>query len=316
MEDTVQLIRWAEENGINDGWFSDSGAPDALTQVAAIAHHTRKMRIGVAVTPVYTRTPAVLAATAEAISQVLPGRFIMGLGSSSKPIVEGWNGIHLEKPLTRIKETVTLIQSMLRGEKSRFDLETLSSIGYQQPVCENPPPIYLAGLRPKMLELAAQIGDGVILNLWPQGALPRILEHLEIGAGKVGRSLEDIEVVNRAMVIITDDKKRGRDIFRAFCGPYYATPTYNKFLAWAGYESEAAAIREGWLRKDRAKTNAAMSDKMVDEIAVIGSAGEVQDRIRTDASCGIDTQIIAPLETRLDDTFHTFSVFTPKNFKF
>ena len=131
IKQTVELIRWAETNGIPDGWFADAGAPDSLTQVAAIAHHTKAMRIGVAVTPVYTRTPAVLAATADVISQVLPGRFVMGLGSSSQTIMGAWNGIALDKPLTRVKETAIMVRSMLSGEKSDFDLETLYSKGYR-----------------------------------------------------------------------------------------------------------------------------------------------------------------------------------------
>jgi alkanesulfonate monooxygenase SsuD/methylene tetrahydromethanopterin reductase-like flavin-dependent oxidoreductase (luciferase family) len=140
IEQTIELIRWAEDNGITDGWFSDAGGLDSLTQVAAIAHHTQKMRIGVAVTPVYTRTPAVLAATADVLSQALPGRFIMGLGSSSQTIMGGWNGIPLDKPLTRVRETATMVRSMLKGEKSDFDLDTLYSKGYRQAPCENPPP--------------------------------------------------------------------------------------------------------------------------------------------------------------------------------
>jgi probable F420-dependent oxidoreductase len=313
---TVELIRWAEENGITDGWFADAGAPDALTQAAAIAHHTREMRIGVAVTPVYTRTPAVLAATADTISQVLPGRFIMGLGSSSQTIMGGWNGIPLDKPLTRVKETAIMVRSMLAGEKSNFDLETLSSKGYRQPPCENPPPIYLAGLRSKMLETAAEVGDGVIINLWPQGALPKMLEHVKTGAQRAGKNWEDVEVVNRAMVLVTDDKALGRNIFRAAFGPYYATPVYNKFLAWAGYEEAAATIREGWAAKDREKTAAALSDALVDEIAVIGTAEEVQERIRADAHTGVHTQIIAPMAATPEDAMRTFSAFTADNFSF
>ncbi|MCZ6856022.1 MAG: LLM class flavin-dependent oxidoreductase, partial [Gammaproteobacteria bacterium] len=100
LEQTIKRLKWAEDNGYPDAWFSDSGAPDSLTQVAAIAHHTNSIRIGVAVTPVYTRTPAVLAATANVLEQLLPGRFIMGLGSSSQTIMGAWNGIALDKPLT------------------------------------------------------------------------------------------------------------------------------------------------------------------------------------------------------------------------
>ena len=313
---TVELIRWAEDNGITDGWFADAGAPDALTQVAAIAHHTKQMRIGVAVTPVYTRTPAVLAATAETISQVLPGRFVMGLGSSSQTIMTGWNGIPLDKPLTRVKETAIMVRSMLAGEKSDFELETLSSKGYRQVPCENPPPIYLAGLRGKMLETAAEVGDGVILNLWPQGALPKMLEHIKTGAERAGKNCQDVEIVNRAMVLVTDDKALGRNIFRAAFGPYYATPVYNKFLAWAGYEEAAATIREGWAAKDREKTAAAMSDEMVDEIAVIGTAEEVRERIRCDADTGVHTQIIAPMAATPEDAMRTFGAFTADNFAF
>lgn len=316
LEHTIELIRWAEANGISDGWFADAGAPDSLTQVAAIAHHTQNMRIGVAVTPVYTRTPAVLAATADVISQVLPGRFIMGLGSSSQTIMGAWNGIPLDKPLTRVKETATMVRSMLKGEKSDFDLETLYSKGYRQAPCDNPPPIYLAGLRAKMLEMAAEVGDGVIINLWPQGALPKMLEHVKIGAERAGKKAQDIEIVNRAMVLVTDDKALGRDIFRMSFGPYYATPVYNKYLAWAGYEDAAAAIREGWAAKDREKTAAAMTDEMIDEIAVIGTAEEVRDRIRADAHAGVDTQIIAPMAATAEDAMRTFSAFTADNFSF
>ena len=82
LEQTIERLAWAEDNGFPDAWFSDSGAPDSITQVAAVAHHTKSIGIGIAVTPVYTRTPAVLAASANVLGQLLPGRFIMGLGSA------------------------------------------------------------------------------------------------------------------------------------------------------------------------------------------------------------------------------------------
>ena len=316
LEHSAGLVEWAESVGITDGWFSDAGAPDSLTSIAALAHRIKSLRVGVAVTPVYTRTPAVLAATAEVISQMLPGRFVLGLGSSSQTIMGQWNGIPLDKPLTRVRETAIMVRSMLTGEKTNFDLETLSSKGYRQAPCENPPPIYLAALRSKMIETAAEVGDGVIFNLWPKGALPRMMEHVRIGAERGGKSLEDLEIVNRAMVLVTDDKAMGRDIFRAAFGPYYATPVYNAFLAWAGYEDAAAQIREGWAAKDREKTAAAMSDEMVDEIAIIGTADEVRERIRSDAAGGVHTSIIAPLAGDPESAMRTFEAFTPDNFSF
>jgi len=316
IEDTVKRLKWAEENGFADAWFSDSGAPDSLTQVAAIAHHTSTIRIGIAVTPVYTRAPSVLAASANVIGQVLPGRFVMGLGSSSQTIMGKFNGIPLEKPLTRVKETAQLVRTMLAGEKTAFDGETVSSNGYRQAPMDSPPPIYLAALRANMIEMAAEVGDGVIFNLWPQGALPKMMEHVRIGAERAGKNWQDIEIVNRAMVLCTDDKERGRALFRASFGPYYATPVYNKFLAWAGYTEAANMISEGWAEKNREKTASAMTDEMIDEIAIIGSREEIQARIQADADGGVHTHIIAPLAANAEDLNNTFEAFTAKNFQF
>ncbi len=316
IEHTISRIRWAEENGIPDAWFSDSGAPDTLTQVAAIAHHTEKLRIGVAVTPVYTRSPSVLAASANVISQVLPGRFIMGLGSSSQTIMGQWNGIPLEKPLTRVKETAQLVKTMLTGDKTDFEGETLYSRGYRQAPLDEPPPIYLAALRSSMVEMAAEVGDGVIFNLWPKKALPKMMEHVRIGAERAGKKAEDVEIVNRAMVLCTDDKGYGRDLFRAQFAPYYATPVYNNFLAWAGYEDAAATISEGWAQKDREKTGGAMTDEMIDEIGIIGSKEEIQERIREDAEGGVHTHIIAPLGGNPEDVERTLAAFSGDEFQF
>lgn len=309
LKQTIERLQWAEANGYSDAWFSDSGAPDTLTQVAAVAHHTTTLRIGVAVTPVYTRTPAVIAASVNVLGQVLPGRFVMGIGSSSQTIMGQWNGIPLDKPLTRVKETAQLVKSMLTGEKSDFQGKTLSSRGYRQAPLENPPPLYIGALRPKMIEMAAEFGDGVIFNLWPQSALPKMMEHVKIGAERAGKRVEDVEIVNRAMILATDDKEAGRNLFRAAFAPYYATPVYNKFLAWAGYADAAETITEGWAQKDRSKTAGALTDELIDEIAIIGSEKEIQARIQSDADGGVHTHIIAPMAARAEDVQRTYDAF-------
>ena len=316
IDDTIKRLQWAEENGFPDAWFSDAGAPDTLTQIAAVGHHTTSIRIGVAVTPVYTRSPSVLAASANVISQVIPGRFVMGLGSSSQTIMGQWNGIPLEKPVTRVKETAQLVRQMLAGEKTNFEGATLKSRGYRQAPLDNPPPIYLAALRPKMIEMAAEVGDGVIFNLWPKSALPKMMDHVRIGAERAGKNAEDVEIVNRAMVLATDDKEYGRNLFRAAFAPYYATPVYNSFLAWAGHTDAANTITEGWAAKDREKTSGALSDELIDEIAIIGTEDEIRERIREDAAGGVHTSIIAPLAAKPEDLERTFAAFTADQFSF
>ncbi|MBT5195173.1 MAG: LLM class flavin-dependent oxidoreductase [Rhodospirillaceae bacterium] len=312
--DTIERVKWAEANGYEDGWMGDAGPPDVTTLTAALAAHTQTLRLGIAVVPVYSRTPAVLAASANTLGQLLPGRFVMGLGASSQTIMDQWHGVPLEKPLTRVKETTVMVRSMLAGEKSDFDLSTLHSHGYRQPPLEQDVPLYLAALRPKMIEMAAEIGDGVIFNLWPKKALAKMIEHVAIGAERAGKDPQEVEVVNRHMVLVTDDKDAAVDAFRARMAPYYATPVYNNFLAWAGYEDVAATITEGWAARDREKTMGAISAELADEIAVIGTAEECRERIRWAGETGIHTHIIAPLSANPEDIHRTFEAFTPDNF--
>ena len=312
----IDLLQWAEGNGYTDAWFGDAGAPDSLTTAAAVAQHTGTIRIGIAATPVYTRSPTVLAASVNVVGQLLPGRFVMGLGASSQTIMGRWNGIPLEKPLTRVRETAELVRAMLTGAKTDFTGITQESHGYRQPPLQNPPPIYIAALRSKMIEMAAEVGDGVIFNLWPKSALPRMIEHVHIGARRAGKNPADVEVVHRAMVLATDDKAAGRNLFRAAFAPYYATPVYNKFLAWAGFPDAADAITEGWARKDRAMTTGALTDELIDEIAVIGPEEEIHERFREHARSGVHTQIVAPLGLPGPEMDRTFAAFAADRFQF
>jgi alkanesulfonate monooxygenase SsuD/methylene tetrahydromethanopterin reductase-like flavin-dependent oxidoreductase (luciferase family) len=115
-------------------------------------------------------------------------------------------------------------------------------------------------------------------------------------------------------VIVTDDKESARNFIRSGFAPYYATPVYNAFLAWAGYEDVAKAISEGWAAKDRAKTTGALDDKLVDDIAILGSMEECHDRIREYGEMGITTHIISCVSPK--ETTATFEAFTAKNFSF
>ncbi|HKI97633.1 MAG TPA: LLM class flavin-dependent oxidoreductase [bacterium] len=313
---TLSFAEWAEYEGFDDVWFADGGSIDSLTLAAAVALRTQRVRIGTAVIPVYTRTPAVLAATAATISHLAPDRFILGLGSSSHAMIEGWHGVPFVRPLTRVKETAQLVRGMLAGEKSDFDGATLRSQGYRlglEP--KGHVPIYLAALRQNMLELAGELGEGVVVNLFPAEALPRMLEHVEIGARRAGSSLAKREVVCRHQVIITSDKPAAREVFRKHFAPYYATPVYNKFLAWCGYEEAAATIEAGWREKNRDKTGGALSDELIDRIAIIGTMAECQERVRELARGGVTTHVI---HSTLPDPYSVRAVleaFSPRSFQ-
>ena len=315
VEATIELAKWAEAQGYDDLWFADSGGVDAMTTAAAVAVNTERVRIGTAIIPVYTRTPAVFASTARVLWELSKGRFILGLGSSSQTMMENWHGQTFEKPLTRVKETTELVKQMLNGEKTSYDGQTVQSHGYRQLGIEGgAQPVYMAALRPKMLETAAEFSDGVILNLFPKQALPKMIEHIRIGAERAGKKLEDVEVVCRHQVVVTDDKAQARNRIRGGFAPYYATPVYNNFLAWCGYEDVAKTIKEGWAAKDREKTTGALDDQLIDDIAILGSMEECHDRIREYGEMGISTHIISCVSPK--EAQQTYDAFTAKHFSF
>ena len=314
--DTIAMAQQAEALGYDDIWLADAGGLDAFTLTPMLLEQTEKLRLGIAVVPAYTRTPAVMASTLAVINQAYPGRFVPGFGTSSHAIIEGWHGLQLEKPLTRMTETVALLRTMLAGGKTDFQGNTLQSRGYRQAPSEPPVPIYLAALRSKMVERAAEIADGVILNLFPQPVLPRIMEHIAIGAERAGKNPADVEVVCRHMIVVSDDKAAAREAFRAGFVGYYATPVYNKFLAWPGYEDAAAEIREGWAAKDRERTAAALPDELIDEIAIIGSAEECQAQMREYAAGGIHTNIVSCIYPTPEIFEATIKTFAAENFSF
>jgi alkanesulfonate monooxygenase SsuD/methylene tetrahydromethanopterin reductase-like flavin-dependent oxidoreductase (luciferase family) len=238
----------------------------------------------------------VLAGAAGTLDQLAPGRFILGLGASSETIVEQWSGIPFRRPLARMRETTTVVRQMLAGERPTLDGRTIRTRGFR---LTSPPvgrvPIYLAALMPPMLELAGEIGDGAVLNFFPVEALPRMMEHLAIGARRAGRSLDHYEVVCRFQVCVTDDPASVRRLLRSAFAPYFATTVYNRFVDWCGFHDEARALREGWAARDRAKTEAAVHDEMIDRLAIIGDAADCRAKIAAFVRAGVTTPMISPI---------------------
>ena len=286
----------AEALGYDSLWIADTGAgPDAFVVAAAAAGVTKRVRIGTAVVPVYTRALPVLAAGAGSVAQLAPGRVVLGLGASSETIVDAWGGVPYRRPLTRMRETLPVLRQMLAGERVTFEGRTVRTRGFR--LVSPPPapvPIYVAALMPPMLELAGELADGVILNFMPVEAMPAILGHVRAGAARAGRDPAGIEVVARFQVIVTDDVAMGRSAVRQMMGPYFATTVYNRFVAWCGFAAEAEAIAAGWRAKDRARNLAAVSDAMIDRLAIIGPLAHCRARLAAFAAAGVTTPMVHP----------------------
>lgn len=303
----------AEELGYDSLWIADTGAgPDAFVVAAAAALETQRIRLGTAVVPAQTRTASVMASQAGSLAQLAPGRFVLGIGVSSDTIVNRWGGMPFEKPLTRIRETVGVLRQMLAGERVTFHGKTIRTDGFRlvaQP--PQPVPIYLAALMPPMLELAGEIADGVILNFQPVEAMPQMLAHVRRGAERAGRDPQSLEVVSRFQTIVTDDVAGARNALRMMMGPYFATSVYNRFVSWCGFEAEAREILAGWQAKDRARNLAAVTDEMIDRLAIIGSAAHCRARLQAFHDAGVTTPMIQPFLFDEPSMWRAFEALAP-----
>jgi probable F420-dependent oxidoreductase len=308
----LDVARRAEGLGYESAWLADTGGIDPFVLAAALAPAVTKMRIGIAVSPAFTRTPVVFASMSSSVAQLMPGRFVLGLGCSSETIVDRWNGVPFEKPLARVRETVVLVRSMLKGERTSFKGESVRSEGFRlTPLPPEPVPIYVGALKPPMLRLAGEVGDGVAVNLFPASALPRMIAEIARGAAKSGKDAAGLETVCRFQAWVTDDPKGARALLRRFMAGYFTTSVYNAFAEWCGFEEEARAMREAWAKRDREKTEAAFTDEMIDAITLVGSEAHCRDRVARFVDAGLTTPMYHPFAPDPAEAWKTLAALAP-----
>ncbi len=309
----VEIARKAEQEwGYQAIWLAETNGAESFALAGAIAAVTSKVEIGTAIVPVYNRSPALLSMGAGTVAQLSNDRFVLGLGSSSHSIIEDWHGLPFEAPLARVRETVEVLRQALGGEKTAFAGKTLRSQGFRLAALPaRPVRIYLAGLREKMLQLAGEIGEGLIINLFPVSALPQILAAYRSGAARTGRDASGDEVVARLQVAVTDDVEGARKLVRAAFGAYVAAPVYNRFFDWVGFAEVAAEVAEAFARRDRQATARAMTDEFIDAITIIGPAEVCREKLREFVDAGVTTPVIAPLATSAEAVTAVFEALAP-----
>ncbi|MFP5297489.1 MAG: LLM class F420-dependent oxidoreductase [Actinomycetota bacterium] len=271
----------AEQLGYTDAWTAEVSGPDGLSVATALGVVTESMRIGCAIVPAFTRPPALLAMGALAAHQASGGRFVLGIGASSPTIVGSWMGIPFEKPLKRVRDTLDVLRAALAGEKVTAESESFAVDGFRLEGAAPELPIYLAALGPKMLALAAESADGVALYL---GA--------EDGVRIARRAVGDKEIVERIVCVPDVPVEDVLPMLKFQMAPYLAVPAYNRYLRAQGFEAEAEAVATRWGSGDRKGAVEAISDELVDALALIGPAERCKERLESFREAGLDTPIL------------------------
>ena len=291
----LELARRAADWGYGACWLSEVQGPDAFTQLGALATST-DLELGVAVVPVQTRTPMVLGMSAVTLAELSGGRFTLGIGASSELIVSEWAGQPFDAPLTHVRETVEALRPVLRGERTSHDGRYVNVSGYRPHTTpDDPVPLYVGALGPKMLQLAGEVADGVCLNQMGVKHVETMLSQVSIGAERAGRTMDDLGVVARLFCQVTDDVDAARRRAKHVFSPYVATSVYAAHYRRMGYGQEVDAIAAASKERDREAMSASMSDELVEDVFIIGDAEEVVNRIKAYYAAGVTVAVIAPI---------------------
>ena len=244
----------------------------------------------------FNRPPPLLATAVVAAEQRARGRFVLGLGPSTNNMIDRWYGLEYSKPLTRTRETIELLHQLLSGEKSNYQGNTLRSKGFT--LMETPTkevPIFIGAIGPKMLALAGEVADGVLLNdFTPPDRLAWALDQIDLGAKRCGRRVDDLEIVKRRGIYLSDDVEAGLEYFREYIGFYGAAPAYQQIMINLGYEKTVAAIREAYADRNRLAVKQAVPDEMVTRLFAFGDRAHCQQIVRNDLSAGVDSSVVSP----------------------
>ena len=294
-----ELASLAETSGYETVWVPEGAGRDAMTQLTAIAMTTQSLKLGTGILPVFSRTPMLTAMTAAGLAAVSQGRFILGLGVGHQPAVENGHGVSFRRPLTRLRETITIVRGLLQGEPVTHQgrVFNVSDAGLGGSAPAEPVPIYIAALGPKMLELAGEVADGVLLNWTASGYLKEAVEHVHQGAAKAGRDPSQIDIAGYIRVAVGEDPdsiRAARASLQRQIARYSGMSYYRNFFDGTGFQSEMAAAQRALERGDSETAYSVITPEMQDQVAVVGTAEHCRTELEKRRSLGLQLPVVAP----------------------
>jgi probable F420-dependent oxidoreductase len=294
MSAALDRVRLAESLGYEAVYVTHIAGRESLTVVTAYALSTGRIRVGTGVVPIYTRTPATMAQTAATIDELSQGRVNLGLGVSHRPVVEGWHGQTIDRPVAEMREYVTIVRAILRGEDPPEGERWRT--GFRLAGLEPRPelPIYIAALSPAMLRLAGEIADGVILWLCnPNYIRDVVVPEVRSGRERAGKPMEGFDIVPAVPAALTDDPASAWTAMRRDLLPYFGLPFYRAMLERSGFDEDIAAYDAAG--GDGEAMQAAISQSFLEVLTAVGDTDGVLAGIERYRAAGATSPCVGPI---------------------
>jgi probable F420-dependent oxidoreductase len=294
LDDAVERVRLAESLGYEAVYVTHIAGRESLTVVTAYALATSRIKVGTGVVPIYTRTPTTMAQTAATIDELCGGRLTLGLGVSHRPVVEGWHGQTIDRPVAEMREYVSIVRAILRGEhppqgekwRTGFHLFGL-----------DPRPqlrIYIAALSPAMLRLAGEIADGVLLWLCsPSYIREVVVPSVAAGRERAGRTLDGFDIAPAVPAALTEDRAAAFGALRRELIPYFGLPFYRTMIERSGFGADIAAYDAA--AGDLDAMQAAISDEFLEQLTAVGDEQAVRAGIDRYHEAGASSPCVGPI---------------------
>jgi alkanesulfonate monooxygenase SsuD/methylene tetrahydromethanopterin reductase-like flavin-dependent oxidoreductase (luciferase family) len=294
LDAAIERVKLAESLGYEAAYVTHIAGRESLTVVTAYALATSSIRVGPGVVPIYTRTPATMAQTAATIDELSGGRLNLGMGVSHRPVVEGWHGQTIDKPVAEMREYASIVRGILRGES--YESGGKWQTGFQLAGIDPRPqlPIYIAALSPAMLRLAGEIADGVLLWLCcPQYIENVVIPEVSKGRERAGKTLEGFDVVPAVPCALTDEPDSAYAAMRTELIPYFGLPFYRAMIERSGFGAEIE--RYDAASSDLTAMQAAISDDFLAQLTAVGAETDVRAGIERYRQAGATTPCVGPI---------------------
>ena len=293
--EVVQCVQLAEELGYDSAWVAEGHGGDQFSILTACALATSRIRLGTSISSVFVRSAPTIAMAAACVDHYSNGRFILGLGSSHRVQVGPEHGLDFSAPIPRVRDTVDIVRRLLRdGNVVDYQGEAINigTFDLHFPVFRSQMPIYLAAVFPKMLEIAGEISEGILLTWCTPEHARAAAAHVSDGAATAGKSAGEVELATLLSASATDASDGGmRRVAATYAGRF---PRYRRLMAEAGFADEVELVRRAWREGDVAGAERLVPDELIDRMSLPADPGARRDRLAEYRDAGITLPIIAP----------------------
>jgi 5,10-methylenetetrahydromethanopterin reductase len=316
LREAMELVRYAEAKGFDAVWQAESRlVREATVPMAAFAAVTERIKVGSGVVNTWTRNPALLASTFSTLDDLAPGRVLLGIGAWWDPLARKV-GIERRHPLQAMREVVGVVRDLLADRRVTFFGEHVHLDGVELDYVhqERRPkavPIYIGATGEKMLELAGEIADGVLLNYLVSPTYDaQAMEHLALGAKRAGRSVEDLDRPQLVVCSMESDRDRALDAARGLVTQYLGQQPH--IMAASGVPEDLLAeigrvLTWPATKEEIDRAAALVPDEVVQQITASGTPEECVAKVEEYVAAGCTCPVLYPLG---DDVRAMIDVFS------